>query len=348
VAAVKIARLSKVKFIRSKKIAMFNNKGGVGKTTLAFNLAVKFANKGYKTALIDLDPQCNLTRLALGNDFFMENSGVTIYDVLKGIIEGGADVNFSVALEKVSGASENLYLLRGDLGLAKYENLLSSAYNSAAAGDKIGYFQISAINRFLKEKGMNAAEAIDIFVIDTSPTLGLLNRIILLGTDYFAVPVMPDAFSLQGIENLGKILEEWKIKWKNTGLALAGDIESKFVLSGEALFIGYILNSYNVYGKQPIKDHRNFIKQIPDLVKKFLSEKHCKNGLVAQSCADSIGDIQDYGRLPSLAHETAQAIFDIDPIKAEAAQLGTVENIEKSNEEFEHLSDRILNLLREY
>jgi len=308
--------LSIMKFTRSKKIAMFNNKGGVGKTTLAFNLAVKFANKGYKTALIDLDPQCNLTRLALGNDFFAENNGKTIYDVLKGIIEGGADVDFSVALEKIHDAKENLYLLRGDLSLAKYENLLSTAYNSAAAGDKIGYFQISAINRFLREKGMNASEAIDIFVIDTSPTLGLLNRIILLGTDYFAVPVMPDAFSLQGIENLGKIFEEWKIKWKNTGLALSGDIENKFVLNGDALFIGYILNS--------------------------------KNGLVAQSCANSIGDIQDYGRLPSLAHETAQAIFDIDPVKAEAMQFGTVENIEKAKEEFEHLSGKILELLRDY
>jgi ATPases involved in chromosome partitioning len=337
-----------MKFPRSKKIAMFNNKGGVGKTTLAFNLAVKFANKGYKTALIDLDPQCNLTRLSLGKDFFVKNSGKTIYDVLKGVIEGGADVDFSVALEKINGAEENLYLLRGDLSLAKYENLLSTAYNSAAAGDKIGYFQISAINRFLKEKGMNSADAIDIFVIDTSPTLGLLNRIILLGTDYFAVPVMPDAFSLQGIENLGKIFEEWKIKWKNTGFALCGDIENKFVLNGDALFIGYILNSYNVYGKRPIKDHRIFIEQIPGLVKKFLSEKHCKNGLVAQSCANSICDIQDYGRLPSLAHETAQAIFDIDPVKAEAMQLGTVENIEKAKEEFECLSNKILKLLTEY
>ncbi len=58
----------------------------------------------------------------------------------------------------------------------------------------------SAIDRFLREKGMN--EEIDIFVIDTSPNLGMLNRIILLGTDYFVVPLTPDAFSVQGVENL--------------------------------------------------------------------------------------------------------------------------------------------------
>ena len=49
-----------MKFPRSKKIIFVNNKGGVGKTTLAFNCGVAFAEKGYKTVLVDLDPQCNL------------------------------------------------------------------------------------------------------------------------------------------------------------------------------------------------------------------------------------------------------------------------------------------------
>jgi len=59
-----------MKFPRSKKLVFFNNKGGVGKTTLAYNTAVQFANKSYKTVLVDLDPQCNLTRLALGEEYY--------------------------------------------------------------------------------------------------------------------------------------------------------------------------------------------------------------------------------------------------------------------------------------
>lgn len=339
-----------MKFARSKKLSFVNNKGGVGKSTLAYNTAVQFANKGYKTALIDLDPQCNLTRLALGEEYFEHTifsaSSKTIYDVLRGVIEGGADIDATTELEQAKGASENLYTLRGDMRLSEYENVLSTAYNSAAAGQRIGYFITSAIDRFLREKGL--AEQIDIFIIDTSPTLGLLNRVIFLGTDYFVVPLMPDALSLQGIENLGTMYEEWKFNWRDTGKALAKNIENQYLLSGDGLFIGYILNSYNVYGQQPIRDHRRWIDQVPGKVKEFLSEKHCRNGLVAKSSASSLHDIQDYGRLPAITHENGIALFDIDPSKAEITQLGTRENIEKAKKEFDELSDNILEVLEKY
>lgn len=339
-----------MKYTRSKKLVFFNNKGGVGKTTLAYNAAVEFANKGYKTVLVDLDPQCNLTRLALGEEYY-ENTifsatSKTIYDVLKGVVEGGKDIDLTADFEQAKGVSHNLYLLRGDMRLSEYENILATGYNQAAAGQQIGYFQTSAIDRFLRDKGLS--NEVDVFVIDTSPTLGLLNRVILLGSDYFVVPLMPDALSLQGIENLGRIFEQWKINWRDTGKALSSRIENQFVLSGEGLFIGYILNSYNVYGQKPIKDHRKWIDQIPGRVKEYLSEKHCRNGLVASSSAKSLHDIQDYGRLPAIAHEYGCAIFDIDPAKAEVTQPGSKENIEKAKQEFDELSQNILTVLDQY
>lgn len=339
-----------MKYPRTKKLSFFNNKGGVGKTTLAYNCAVEFANKGYKTVLVDLDPQCNLTRLALGNEFYEQTlfsaTAKTIYDVLVGVVRGGGDVDNDYNFEQARGSSANLFLLRGDLRLSEYENLLSTAYNQAAAGQQIGYFQTSAIDRFLRKKGLD--EEIDIFVIDTSPNLSLLNRVILLGTDYFVVPVMPDAFSLQGIENLGTIFEQWKENWKNTGKALSGNIESQYVLGSEGLFIGYILNSYNVYGKQPIRDHQKWIDQIPGRIKTHLSEKHCKNGLVESSASKSLHDIQDYGRIPALCQDYGKAIFDIDPAQLEVNQIGTKENIEKAKVEFNELSNNILDVLAKY
>ena len=338
-----------MKFPRSKKLIFVNNKGGVGKTTLAFNCAVSFANQGYKVVLVDLDPQCNLTRLSLGSEFYEKNlfsqKEPTIYDVLRGVIEGGSDVDFSVKFLPVK-ANQNLLLLKGDISLSVYEGLLSTAYGQAASGQPIGYFQTSAIDRFLREKGLS--EQIDIFIIDTSPSLGLLNQIILLGTDYFVVPMVPDGFSVQGIENLGIVYEKWKIQWRNSAKALSGNTETKFVLPGDPLFLGYIVNSYNVYGKQPIVDHRVWIEKIPQKVKTYLSEKHCRNGLVQESWKNPLQIIQDYGRIPAKCQDLGVAIYDLDPAQIAENQQGTKENIEKAKEEFANLSTAILRVLSLY
>ncbi len=186
----------------------------------------------------------------------------------------------------------------------------------------------------------------DVFVIDTSPNLGLLNRVILLGSDYFVVPMAPDAFSLQGIENLGVILEGWKINWKNTGRALSQGIPSERVLSSEGLFIGYIINSYNQYNKQPIKEHRNWIEEIPNKVKMYLSEKHCRNGLVEKSWKNPLANMKDYGQLSAMGQSKSKAIFELS--EDEIREIGTRENLEQSKIEFNVLSDHILKIVEQY
>jgi chromosome partitioning protein len=339
-----------MKFPRTKKLLFANNKGGVGKTTLAFNCAMSFAKQGYKTVLVDLDPQCNLSRLALGDNHYektlFSSTEKDIHDVLRGIIEGGNDIDLSVPFIPVPNSEENLFLMKGSVNLSLYETILVTAYGQAAAGAQLGYFQTSAMDRFLRERGMR--DEVDIFVIDTSPSLSLLNQIIFLGADYFVVPMMPDAFSVQGIENLGTVFEKWKQNWKVTGKALSGNTESKFVLSGDGLFIGFVVNSYNVYGRQPIKDHRHWMEEIPNKVKKYLSEKHGRNGLVEKSWRSPLAEIQDYGRIPAKCQEIGVAIFDLDPALIEEIHLGTKENIEKSKEEFKIFSEKILKILAEY
>lgn len=338
-----------MQFPRSKQLVFTNNKGGVGKTTLAFNAAVKMAERGYKVALVDLDPQCNLTRLSLGNSWFesnlFSNDQKDIYDILKGVVEGGADIDTSIKPVALS-RYPNISIIPGSPNIVRYENLLTSAIGQAAAGDKIGYFTTSAIDRYIRQLGLT--DEIDIFIMDTSPTFGLLNRVILLGADYFIVPLMPDAFSVQGVKNLGSIFANWKEQWKITAKAMSGEIESKFVLDGEGLFIGYIVNSYNVYAQQPIKKQVKFMDQLPLQIKEHLSEKHSKNGLVAKSYSSPLENTQDYGQIPSISHDTLTAIFDIPEKEVLKLPKGSVELFEKSKKEFDNLTTNILEVLKQY
>jgi cellulose biosynthesis protein BcsQ len=335
-----------MKFIRSKKLVFFNNKWGVGKTTLAFNTAVKFAEKWYKTIIIDLDPQCNISRLALWENF--ENSLFSwnennIYWVLKWVMEWWADINLRIPFQNIR---ENLSILPWSLKLSKYQDLLITAYNQATAWTEIWYFQTSAIYRFLLEKWLS--DEIDIFIIDVSPSLDLLNRIILLWADYFITPLNPDAFSLQWIENLGTTLAEWKRNWQNTWKALSKWISAEKVLSWEWIFIWYIINSYNQYAKKPIKSHSEWIEKIPSSIKKYLSENHSKNWLVQKSWEKSIVEIKDFWELPTDWQRVGKAIFELQPWIDFKNVEWTIDNLELSKTQFEELANRIIDILQRY
>ena len=114
--------------MNAKIIALFNHKGGVSKTTTTYHLGWKISTMGKRVLLVDGDPQCNLTRLALGEEYYdntiFSATSKTIYDILKGIINGGADVDLSAELEEAKGSQKNLYLLRGNMRLSEYEDIL--------------------------------------------------------------------------------------------------------------------------------------------------------------------------------------------------------------------------------
>lgn len=336
---------------RAKKVLFCNNKGGVGKTLLSFNVGVFLAKKGYKVGLIDLDPQCNLSRLCIGQDFeetnLVSENRKNIYDVIKGIVEGGSDIDTSIDLEKTR--YDNLYILPGSSELSYFESILSNAYNLAASGQRLGYFQTSGIDRFLLDKEVE--NNFDIFIIDTGPSLGILNQIIYLGMDYFVVPLMPSVFSLQGIEKISKAFDSWKKTWEITAIALSkrntNNIESRLVLSGKGLFIGYILNSYNQYSKKPIKEHQEWINKIKVEIVRYFSVTHTINGL-SKVIVEPLEIIKDYGQLPALCERTGEAIFDLDPKEVSKLKSGTLDNVKLAKEQFESLGEKILAILEKY
>jgi len=192
-------------------------------------------------------------------------------------------------------------------------------------------------------------EEIDLFIIDTNPSLSDLNKTLLLGVDYLLIPNTPDVFNIQWIKNIWDFFEKEKKNWNLTSMILArenNDIPSSYVLRWEAIFIWYIINSYNVYSKKPISSQQKWIDILPLEIKDNLSMKQSKNWLVNLSWEKPIWEIQDYGQLSTLSQEKSKAIFEIT--EQEAWLIWTIDNLNKSKKEFQIIYEELLDRLEKW
>ena len=117
----------------TKRIALFNHKGGVSKTTTTFNLGWMLAEKGHRVIMVDADPQCNLTGMVLGyggptalEEFYDNETGRNLRDGLAPAFESRPEPLKAVECFKVN-RTDNLFLLPGHIGLSEYEVTLGIA-----------------------------------------------------------------------------------------------------------------------------------------------------------------------------------------------------------------------------
>ncbi len=195
-----------------KSVAMFNNKGGVGKTTLTCNLASFIATEFDKKVLVvDCDPQCNSTQLIMGIDgaaelYLADNPEVsTIRDVLRPIEDGDSSINSN--LQMLTGAKNRFQvdLLPGHPHFAIIEDRLSIAWQQLKGRDTQGFRQTNwntALCSSLQDK-------YDLAIFDLGPSLGSINRSVLMGCEHFLTPLGSDVFSIIGVKNIAAWLAAW-------------------------------------------------------------------------------------------------------------------------------------------
>lgn len=210
-------------------VAFFNNKGGVGKTTLACNYAAWEASQGERVLILDLDPQCNSTQLVLDDDEWLsiyEDRGAsesqTVMWLLRHFRGGEASIDHEAAGNTIRGARFGVDVLPGHPSLSIFEDILSEAWGDLRSGRAAG----ARKSMWLRSLREVYGDEYDVIVIDVSPSLGALNRTALVGSDSFVTPMAPDLFSLYALENITLWFERWLAEYEHGRPEAQRELES--------------------------------------------------------------------------------------------------------------------------
>ncbi len=186
-------------------VALINQKGGVGKTTTAMNLAAALAEHGQETLLIDLDPQANLTAHA---GIELADGDVSVYEVLLG--------ESTLALARRTTSEKRLTIVPASLDLSAAELELGSVEGKETR-------LLEAIRTFVAEAGDGAPTWC---VIDCPPSLGLLSLNALSAAQRVMVAMQTEFFALQGLAKLMEVIDLVR-KYLNPDLVLDGIVPCK-------------------------------------------------------------------------------------------------------------------------
>lgn len=310
-----------------KIVTLYNHKGGVSKTTSTFNLATWLADSGKRVLMVDADPQCNLTEIALSkkiaeldleaeaNDIKVsqvpELPGTSILDVLNQRIKG--DIAFiDVSKVETVEVGNNLFLLRGSVDLSSIEDDLAEAHVQRLAMRTNLMRTYVAIGDFLTR--LSDANNYDYIFIDVGPSSGALTRAFFLVCDAFFLPVAPDRFNVQAIGTLSTIISRWISEhsliveqYRELGLPIR---------PGKPIFLGAIVQAFKLYAGKPKPGYKLWMSRLPKEITsklKLALQKHEANGkLYLPGQLKSIAvDMPDFNQLAPLMQEAGKAVFNI-------------------------------------
>ncbi len=293
-------------------LTFFNNKGGVGKTSLVYHAAWMLSELDHTVLVVDLDPQANLTAAFLDEDTLAElwdeqdsSSGKTIYRCVAPLTRVG-----DIGDPQLRQPADGLHLLPGDLALSGFEDLLSTEWqNCLGSGNLYRAFRLITAFWQVVQKGA-AKSGADIVLVDVGPSLGAINRSALIATDFVAVPLAADLFSRQGLRNLGPTLRRWRLDWKKRR---DNWVDPDFDLpTGSMQPVGYLIQQHGVRLSRPVKAYDRWARQMPaEYSRSVLGDETPRGALDPQDDEHCIATVKHYRSLIPLARDARKPIFSL-------------------------------------
>ena len=341
----------------AKVISMFNNKGGVSKTTTCFNLSWMLAERGKKVIMVDADPQCNLTGMVLDlteadalESFYRNNPNRNLRDALDPAFQSRPRPLVPVECVEVPGR-ENLLLIPGHVGLAEDEVSLGVAQQLSESIQALKNLPGSFAHLF----NITAAQYdADYVILDLSPGLGSINQNLVSISDYFMVPASPDVFSVMAMDSLARVIPKWT-RWADRASGLEALSNADYVFPKASLkFLGVIVQRYRLKNGAPTIAFQEYFDALDKAIDESLVPALASSGLMLPDEAYSaaglesayrLASISDFNALIANSQQSRKPVFTLTQQdvsgRGGAVWDTTAVNIEKFRTTFDELARRV-------
>jgi cellulose biosynthesis protein BcsQ len=323
---------------------LFNNKGGVGKTTLTFNMAHMAARLEHRVVVLDYDPQCNLSSIFLSEDELFElwesnDEECTVAGCIEPVRRGKGGVR----KPRLRQVADQLWILPGHLDLSRFEQTLAEEWPKTMSVSNERALDVTTCLDVLSNMAAHSMQA-DLVFIDVGPSLGALNRAALLSCDAIVLPLAPDLFSLQGMRNVGPTLRSWREDWQTVRQRHMHDREQRDLRAHEFRPIGYILQQHLARKDQAVKGYARWAELIPATFHEaVLGEEPGTSLRTVEDDPCCLAQIRHFASLVPIAQQARKPMFDLK--QSDGIGGGQIQAVARCRREFEALVQRLLGRL---
>ncbi len=317
-------------------VAFFNNKGGVGKTSLVYHLAWALADLKVRVLVADLDPQANLTALCLEEERLEElwateeTSRQTVAGAVYPLREGLGDVS-PVRPEPIS---DRVGLLVGDIDLSTYEAVLAAAWPNCLDAQRGAHAHRVTSAFYRAVRGAATEWGAHVALIDVGPNLGAINRAALIAAEWVVTPLNADLFSIRGLRNLGPTLRQWRAEWADR--RSRSPLAPESVPGGKMDAAGYVVVQPNLYGNDVTNAYRTWFARVP---REYARALDLAGDDAHVSGAYGLAVVKHYRSLMAMAREARRPIFKLTA--ADGALGSHLTTAREAGNEFRALARRI-------